>query len=118
MLALGSLSAIKAVAAAAGADTAAEKRQIVAAVRQAIGLPAEEQTQTAPTTTTGVVIPVSEAAARLGKSVSTVKWYVASGQLAAVRTGRTRRLAGITAAEIDAFIARNTARRQPEAQPA
>jgi excisionase family DNA binding protein len=105
MLALGSLTAIQAVATAAGAATVADKRQIIAAVRQAIGLP--EDQPAGPTVTTGTVLTVADAARRLSRSTSTIKWYCASGKLRGIRTGRSRRLTGVPATEIDAFIAAN-----------
>lgn len=112
MLALGIINSITAVVSVAGADRPAEKRQIISAVRRALGVPDSDDDAPARTDT---LLPVSEAARRLGRSTRTVQYYAQQGLLRGVRTGRTRRLTGIPASEIDAFIARQTTQ---ETQPA
>ena len=109
MNAIGSLAALSAVARSIGAVSAADKRQIIDTVREAIGWTEDIIRPTASGATTDTILRLPEAAARLGRSVATIKHYAASGTLTGVRTGPTKKLTGIPASEINAFILRNTA---------
>jgi predicted DNA-binding transcriptional regulator AlpA len=114
MNAIGSLAALAAVARTIGARTSADKRQIIDTVREAIGWTDETAQESG--TPTDTILRLPEAAARLGRSVSTIKYYAATGTLTGVRTGPTQKLTGIPASQIDAFIRRHT-QPQPEQTP-
>lgn len=113
MLALGTIAMLEGTVRAAGAQNAAEQRQIVSAVFRALGLPERSQDTSAAVRATDAVLSVSEAAERLAVTPRTLRWYCATGAVAGVRRGRKRpRLAGVAASEIDAFIARTNSVRQ------
>lgn len=117
MLNLGTLSALEAVVRSAGADTPAEKRQILSAVRRTLGVaddPAPAGGSRAPTDS---VLTIREAADRIGKRPRTVKYLVATGQLCGLRTGRTAKLTGIPASAITAYITLGTQRTRAAAAP-
>lgn len=107
MLALGNILSIQAVVKAANASRPSDKRQILSAVRDALGMQEADDLPPA-RNPTDAVLPVAEAAQRLGKARRTIQAYAAAGLLRGVRTGRSRRLVGIPASEIDAFITRHT----------
>lgn len=115
MLNLGTLSALEAVVRSAGADTPAEKRQILSAVRRTLGL--ADDPAPAARAPTDSVLTIREAADRIGKRPRTVKYLVASGQLTGLRTGRTAKLTGIPASAITAYITHGTQRTRPAATP-
>jgi excisionase family DNA binding protein len=106
MIPTGTLAAIEAVLRSAGAERPAEKEQLAELFRRVVGLdpasppPEPERTDT--------ILSVREAARILGRSTRTVRHYAATGALRALRTGRTRKLTGIPASSVDAFIAANT----------
>lgn len=108
MLNLGTLSALEAVVRSSGADTPAEKRQILSAVRRTLGL--GDDPAPAARAPTDSVLTIREAADRIGKRPRTVKHLVATGQLSGLRTGRTAKLTGIPASAISAYIAAGTLR--------
>lgn len=83
----------------------ADKKLVVMLVRNFLGLDQGEQSLP---NSHDAVLSVAEAASRLARKPRTIRYYVSTGQLVGIHTGRSRRLTGITAREIDAFIKRNT----------
>ena len=111
MIALGTINAVQAVVRAANATRKHDKDQLIAAVREALGLPPASDAA-APT---DEVLTVTEAAHRLAKTPRSVQRYASDGLLRGIRMGRSGKLTGIPASEIDAFIARQSVREQATA---
>ena len=107
MLALGTLNMIDGMIRSAGAERLPEKRQVLSTVRRALGMP-EDEGPREPARATDAVLSISEAASRLNKAPRTIRWYCDTNVLRGLRSGVSRRLTGIPASEIDAFIARST----------
>lgn len=106
MIPIGTMTSIEAVIRSAGAERPQDKRMIADAVRRALGMPEQEAAAAQRTET---VLTIAEAARRLARTTRTVRHYASTGQLRGLRTGRSRKLTGVPASEIDAFIARQTA---------
>ncbi len=82
-----------------------DKQLVLMVVRRALALDGDGQN--------GLVggdriLTIAQAAKRLGRSKSTIKWYCTSGQLVGLRTGLTRKLTGVPLSAINAFIAEHS----------
>ena len=104
MIPIGTMTSIEAVLRSAPITRPADRRQLAALVHRVIGV--DPTAQAAPRTDT--VISIKEAARILGRTPRTIRQYAATGAIRALRTGKTRKLTGIPASEIDAFIAAHT----------
>lgn len=108
MLATGTINMVDSVLRATGVERLADKRQLIEVCRRAIGLAEDDARQEAPSRATDAVLSIQDAAARLNRTPRTIRWYCRTGAMRGVRTGATRRLTGVTASEIDGWIARQT----------
>lgn len=115
MLPLGTINGLTGHVRAIGAQRPAEKRQILEAVAETLGIALAPVTPAAAAGATDAVLSVEDAAARLAVSPRTLRWYCRIGDINGVRRGRTARLSGVPASEVDAFIARTTTAAAPAA---
>jgi len=109
MIPIGTMTSIEAVLRAAPITRPADRRQLAELFHRVIGVD-----PSAPATpSTDTVLSIKEAARILGRTPRTIRQYAATGAIRALRTGRSRKLTGIPASELDAFIAKNTMEGRP-----
>jgi len=105
MIAIDRLETIKETIRSLNITEPADKQLVYLLVRNLLGL---DQGAQAMPDSNDAVLSIAEAARRLARRPRTIQYYVATGQLIGFHTGRSHRLTGIPASEIDAFIKRNT----------